>query len=319
MILLVSLGLIRRTLVLGPCVVVSGFKLVPCYRPIPAYRVRGGSVSFKHTEDSGELKLPCGSCIGCRLERSRQWAVRMVHEAQMHDSNSFITLTYRDAPIHGVDVAHFQDFMKRLRSRLSPRAIRFFHCGEYGEAFSRPHYHAVIFGFDFPDKVLFKESNGHALFKSEFLENVWSHGFCLVGDVTFESCAYVARYCVKKVNGELAFDHYWRLDEFTGELFAVTPEYATMSRRPGIGAAWMEKFGDEVRHNDSVVMRGFEQKVPRYYESFFDELDLEAVKGDREVSSYRFADDFSAERLKVREVVKVAQVSFLKRSFENEL
>ncbi len=241
-----------------------------------------------------------------------------MHESQMHDFNSFITLTYRDAPIHGVNVAHFQDFMKCLRSRLSPRAIRFFHCGEYGERFARPHYHAVIFGFDFPDKVLYSESNGHALFKSSFLEEVWTHGFCLVGNVTFESCAYVARYLVKKVNGELAFDHYWRLDELTGELVAVTPEYCTMSRRPGVGASWMEKYGSEVFHNDSIVMRGFEQKVPRFYESFFDELDLEAVKGGREVSSYRFASDNTAERLRVREVCKVAQVGFLKRSFEDE-
>ncbi len=302
------------------CVVVSGFKSVPCYRPIPAYRNRGGSVSFKHVEDCSELKLPCGSCIGCRLEHSRQWAVRMMHEAQMHDSNSFITLTYRDEdlPLNGVNVGHFQDFMKRLRSRLSPRAIRFFHCGEYGEKFSRPHYHAIIFGFDFPDKVVWKDSNGHALYKSVFLDRVWSRGHCLIGDCTFESCAYVARYCVKKVNGELAHDHYWRVNEVTGELVEVTPEYCTMSRRPGIGASWMDKFGAEVFHNDSVVMRGFEQKVPRFYESFFDELDLEAVKGEREISSYAHASDNTAERLSVREVVKVAQVSFLKRSFENE-
>ncbi len=320
MILLVRVVRIRRTLVLVLCVVVSGFKSVPCYRPIPAYRLRGGSVSFKHTEDCSELMLPCGSCIGCRLERSRQWAVRMMHESQMHDTNSFITLTYRpeDLPLHGVCVHHFQDFMKRLRSRLSPRAIRFFHCGEYGEKFSRPHYHAIIFGFDFPDKLPFKEANGHVLFQSPFLEEVWSFGHCLVGSVSFESCAYVARYIVKKVLGEKGLDHYFSLNELTGELVEQTPEYCTMSRRPGIGARWMEKFGTEVFHNDSVVMRGFEQNVPRFYESFFDELDLEALKGSREVASYRFASDHTAERLKVQEVVKVAQVSFLKRSFEDE-
>ncbi len=299
---------------------------MPCYSPIPAYRDRGGSVSFKHIEDCEELRLPCGSCIGCRLEQSRQWAVRMVHEAQMHDANSFITLTYRPDDIPAdqcVNVCHFQDFMKRLRRSLSPLKIRYFHCGEYGEAFSRPHYHAVIFGYDFPDRVFFKESNGHALFKSAFLDKTWTFGFCLVGNVTFESCAYVARYVTKKVNGEKAFDHYWKLNESTGELFQVTPEYATMSRGGtgglgGIGSSWMKKFGDEVRANDSVVMRGVEMSPPRFYESFFDELDLEAVKGEREVSSYRHASDNTAERLKVREVCKVAQVGFLKRSFESE-
>ncbi len=294
---------------------------MPCYSLIPAYRDRGGSVSFKHGKDCFEIRLPCGSCIGCRLERSRQWAVRMMHESQMHDVSSFITLTYRpeDMPVDQcVNVCHFQDFMKRLRSRLSPLRIRFFHCGEYGEKFSRPHYHAIIFGFDFPDKVFFKESNGEKLFVSAFLEDVWEFGFCLVGDVSFESCAYVARYVTKKVNGEKAFDHYWKLNETTGELFEVTPEYATMSRRPGIGASWMEKYGAEVYASDSVVMRGREMSPPRFYESFYDELDLEAVKGSREVNSYRFAQDNTPERLKVREICKVAQVGFLVRSYENE-
>ena len=208
--------------------------------------------------------------------------------------------------------------MKRLRARLSPLRIRFFHCGEYGEEFSRPHYHAIIFGYDFPDKVFYKESNGERLFISAFLENVWARGFALVGDVTFESCAYVARYVTKKVNGERAFDHYWKMNEVTGELISITPEYATMSRRPGIGAKWMDKFGDEVRANLSVVMRGHEMALPRFYESYFDSLDLEAVKGEREVSSYRYDSDSTPERLKVREVCKVAQVNFLKRSFEHE-
>ncbi len=298
---------------------------MPCYSLIPAYRDRGGSVSFKHGRDVEEIRLPCGSCIGCRLERSRQWAVRMMHEAQMHDANSFITLTYRDAPIHGVNVHHFQDFMKKLRSKLSPLLIRFFHCGEYGEKFCRPHYHAIIFGFDFPDKVFFKESNGEKLFQSRFLDAVWNYGFCLVGDVSFESCAYVARYVTKKVNGEKAFDHYWKLNEDTGELFPVTPEYCTMSRGGnrrdglgGIGASWMKKFGAEVFASDSVVMRGREMKPPRFYESFYDELDLEAVKGSREVSSYRFAQDNTPERLRVREICKQAQVGFLQRGYENE-
>jgi len=301
---------------------------VPCFKPFAAYRSRGyEGVSFKHTEGAEELRLPCGNCIGCRLEKSRQWAVRMVNEAQMHEENSFITLTYNDANLPSdlsVNVCHFQDFMKKLRSRLSPRRIRFFHCGEYGSDadpetarctgfLGRPHYHAIIFGFAFPDRSYFKTVNGCRYYQSAFLEDVWSFGFCVVGDVSFESCAYVARYVVKKMNGELANDHYFSLDDRTGELKAVAPEYCTMSRNKGIGESWIKKYGREVFYNDSVVMRGIEMKPPRYYEQFFDGLDLEAVKGEREVASYKRSADNTPDRLRVREVCKQAQVKFLQR------
>ena len=235
----------------------------------------------------------------------------------MHDANSFITLTYspENLPSDGsVNVVHFQDFMKRLRARLAPVRIRFFHCGEYGEQLSRPHYHAVIFGFDFPDKVFFKEINGHATYVSTFLDSVWDRGFCVVGDVSFESCAYVARYVVKKINGDAAYDHYWKLNDITGELFPVLPEYATMSRRPGIGASWFKEFGAQVERWDSVVLRGFEMKPPRFYESLFDDFELEGVKGVREVEAVKRSFDSTPARLRSRLVVKEAQVSLLKRN-----
>ena len=299
---------------------------MPCYKPIPAYRGRGmRGVSFKHTEDADEVALPCGQCIGCRLERSRQWAVRCMHEGSMHEENSFITLTYNpeSLPDDGcVNVCHFQDFMKRLRSRLSPKRIRFFHCGEYGDNFSRPHYHSIIFGFDFPDRKYFKEVNGCKLFTSEFLSSVWGNGYCVIGDLSFESAAYVARYVVKKVNGDAAADHYWSLDERTGELRVMTPEYATMSRRPGIGSSWYEKFGDEVRRDDSIVMRGFEMKPPRFYDEIFDSvegMDYETVKDLRVISADKHSSDNTPARLAVREICKESQLSFLKRGYEHDL
>lgn len=292
-----------------------------CFKPISAYRDRYGYVGFKHLEDSYDIQLPCGQCIGCRLERSRQWAVRMVHESAMHDANSFLTLTYRpeDLPDDlSVNVSHFQDFIKRLRSRITPKRIRYFHCGEYGDEFSRPHYHAIIFGFDFPDREYFKEVNGCRYYRSAFLDDVWRFGFCVIGDVTFESCAYVARYVTKKVNGEAAFHHYMTMDHRTGELRDITPEYCTMSRRPGIGASWFKKYGSEVRQSDSVVMRGREMKPPRFYEGLFDPLELEAIKGERDVSSRKRDFDNTPDRLRVREVVKQAQVGFLQRGYEHE-
>lgn len=297
---------------------------MPCYKPFPAYRDRGGEgISFKHTEDADEIRLPCGQCIGCRLERSRQWAVRMMHESQMHEGSSFLTLTYSPEHLPGdgsVNLGHFQDFMKRLRRRIEPQRIKFFHCGEYGEALSRPHYHAIIFGYDFPDRSYFKTVNDCRYHTSDFLDDIWNRGFCLIGDVTFESCAYVARYVVKKVNGEKAFDHYWNLNEATGELRSVLPEYATMSLGreddKGIGYSWIQKYGREVCFSDSVVMRGVEMKTPRYYEQFFDGLELEAIKGLREVEAHKRDFDNTPARLAQREVCKQAQVSFLKRGYD---
>ena len=136
---------------------------MPCYRPIKGYRSRRLNaetgkrpVVFNPRDGFYDqpVDLPCGQCIGCRLERSRQWAIRCVHEASLHERNCFITLTYRDEclPTNGsLDLDAFQKFMKRLRRRFG-EGVRFFHCGEYGENFGRPHYHAILFNLDFSDK-----------------------------------------------------------------------------------------------------------------------------------------------------------------------
>lgn len=305
---------------------------MPCYSPLQGFRGRGGVLVFKKADAVGfPLEVPCGQCIGCRLERSRQWAVRCMHEAQLYDENCFVTLTYspENLPVHGSLVkSHYQDFMKRLRSRIFPRRVRFFQCGEYGEEFDRPHYHALLFGFDFSDKKFFKTVNSERLYTSELLEDVWSYGFCTVGSVTFESAAYVARYCVKKMNGEKAFHHYMKLDERTGELHQVEPEYCTMSRggsvkgSHGIGAGWFDTFQSDVFPCDELVVRGHVTKPPRYYDKMFDLSDADAmllVKQRRKAQAKRRASDNTPERLGTRKRVKLAQVGMLKRGYENEV
>lgn len=206
-----------------------------------------------------QLTLPCGRCIGCRLERSRQWAMRCMHEKDMHEDSCFITLTYDDdhLPKDGsLNLKHFQDFFKRLRKKCGS-GIRFFHCGEYGETTHRPHYHAIIFGFDFTDRQFHTVSNGNRLYISSSLTSLWSLGHCLIGDVTFESCAYVARYIMKKVTGELAEAHYG----------GRKPEYVTMSRKPGIGAGWYAKFKSDVYPSDYLYVNGVKCKPPRFYDT----------------------------------------------------
>ena len=147
-----------------------------CFKPLTAYRGREKHGSGKpkivfshHLSQTGvELLLPCGRCIGCRLERSRMWALRCVHEAQLHSENSFITLTYNDDHIPrdgSLNKKHFQDFMKRLRKSIAPKKVRFYHCGEYGPKLLRPHYHAILFGHQFDDLELHSHRKGVRLYR----------------------------------------------------------------------------------------------------------------------------------------------------------
>lgn len=251
---------------------------MPCYKPITAYRSRAGrsangkwpiTFNVKDGYTDQELKIPCGKCIGCRLERSRQWAMRCVDEAKLWPHNCFITLTYDNdhLPVNGsLNKRDFVLFIKRLRKKYGS-GIRFFQCGEYGERGDRPHHHACIFNHDFTDKRLHTVRNGIFLYRSESLEKLWSDdkgqkiGYCTIGEVNFESAAYVARYCVKKINGAKADDHY------KGRL----PEYCTMSRMPGLGKLYYEKYKRDYYNQDINVIRGdIICKPARYYDKLYD-------------------------------------------------
>lgn len=260
-------------------------------------------------------RLPCGKCIGCRLERSRQWAMRCVHEASLYEDNCFITLTFNDEfldPSGSLVKRDFQLFMKRLRKRFSPRIIRFFHCGEYGEQLSRPHHHALLFNFDFPDKK-FWTARGHVrLYTSEILSELWPYGFSTIGDANFESAAYVARYVTKKVNGEMAKNHYG----------SRIPEYLTMSRRPGIGHGWFEKFKDDIYPSDFFVLRNnVKCKPPKYYDNLYDLTnpdEMAMIKDERGKRTSLTLDDNLPRRLKDRMAVQTVRYRKLLRGYEND-
>lgn len=305
---------------------------MPCYHPLRAWRDRRPGpdgkrgVAFSRQKArrwAEEIPLPCGQCIGCRLERSRQWAVRCLHEAATYLDNSFVTLTYAPdkLPEGGTLVPRdFQLFMKKLRRFYGKERISYFQCGEYGELLERPHYHACLFGVWFPDSKLHKHGpDGSPLYRSATLDRLWGLGSCLIGAVTFESAAYVARYCVAKVTGPEAPGWYMQVDPDTGEIFDKEPEYVRMSRRPAIGKRWLDQFGEEVRKSDSVVVRGVEALPPRYYDKQHELLDKEAhalVKAARVASSKtrKARANNTPERLAVREKCKLAQVSTLKRN-----
>ena len=212
------------------------------------------------------------------------WAIRITHESQLYDVNWFVTLTYRDESLpqwRSLEYRDFQLFMKRLRKHLHPRKVRFFHSGEYGESTGRPHYHVILFGVDFDDKYHWSRRGNYEVFRSPFLERIWPHGQSEIGSVTFDSAAYVAKYCIKKLTGPEADARYVRLDCETGELVPIEPEYATMSRRPGIGAGWYEKFGEEAHRLDSIVFEGREMRPPKYYDSLADKVRPDVMRKNR--------------------------------------
>lgn len=290
-----------------------------CYRPLKGFKKPEGGIGWSPAGSYQDLPIsvPCGQCVGCRLERARQWSVRMMHECSLHDDNCFLTLTYSDekCPKDGsLRKSDMQKFWKRLRRRLEPLRISYFYCGEYGDVNGRPHYHAIVFGFKPPD-LLKKGLNGQGdpLFKSSFLEELWSFGFVTVGNVTFETCGYVARYCLKKVTGDIAEDHYKRVTP-DGEIYWIVPEFANMSVRPAIGKEWFAKFGDDVRNYDGVVQSGRLGGSPKYYDKLRGRVQMRPVKRKRVFKALEHADNNTPERLAVREEVKRASISLLKRS-----
>ena len=249
--------------------------------------------------------------------------MRCVHEAQLHEDNSFITLTYNNdnlPPGGSLDKKAFPLFMKRLRKRLSPRKIMYFSCGEYGADFGRPHYHACIFGYDFPDKKLWLIKNNVRLFRSAELESLWKLGHSSVGDVTFESAAYVARYIVKKWLGPGAEEHYQNIDYETGEITMMTPEYTTMSLKPAIGKKWFEQYTGDVYPSDEVILRGKKLKPPKYYNGLYEltnPTEMEEIKKQRVSAMRKQKANNTPERLQVRETVKELQAQKLIRPLED--
>lgn len=294
---------------------------MPCFRPLAAYQLYSGAIVFPSgapvSGSARSLRLPCGRCVGCRLEKSRQWAVRIMHEASLWPSSVFATFTYSDenVPEDGsLDKRDMQLFFKRLRRRREPDIIRYYHSGEYGEHTGRPHYHAILFNVDFPDRRQWREELGNLSWRSDELESLWTLGHSEFGSVTFESAAYVAGYVMKKVTGPPAAEHYQRVHFRTGELVPIEPEYATMSRGAALGRGWMEQWADEVYPLDRVNVRGRDCKPPRAYDRMLAEADPVAAFELRlaRQEALNLADQ-TEERLLVREKCADAKVNLFSR------
>lgn len=342
-----------------------------CNFPLTAYKsntnkTANGKAQIYFSEPSrGSLyetiKLRCGRCSGCRLDRSRSWAVRCVHEASLYEKNCFITLTYNDKKLPkdgSLNKKDFQDFMKRLRFHtqgyqaviknldneiveiLKPEQvqeqidydldenykvtfpIRYYMCGEYGDQLQRPHYHAALFNFDFKDKTLWKQSNGVKLFRSESLESIWDQGYVAIGDVTWQSAAYIARYILKKYNGKLAVTRYINtINQITGEIQYYEKEFTLMSSKPGIARYWYEKFKNDVFPKDFTTINGIKFQAPSYYDKIYDAQHpekMDKIKDNRKNRALQRKEAYHPDRLKAKEFITNQKLTKLNRGFENE-
>ena len=308
-----------------------------CTKPLRAYKLNtrhpktGKNVVVVVKNNSGyfpdnikeAIHVPCGRCMECRLERSRVWAIRCMHELQMYDlrkeESYFLTLTYDDKKVehnNNLHPDHLRDFWKRLRK--TGYKFKYFACGEYGDRTDRPHYHAIVFGLTIPDRRYYNHSNGYNLYNSETIERIWMHGNVIIGNVTFESCAYVARYITKKRLGKNADKEVREVDHETGEIIDERfPEFTRMSM--GIGKDFLQRFSSDIYKkgcDGTVYIRGgVASTAPRYYDVKTEEVDrilIEGIKEKRkEVASKK---QINRDRLHAREKIAVQKEKLLKRT-----
>lgn len=220
------------------------------------------------------IPIPCGKCIGCRLDYSRSWADRMTYHFFGKESVSwFVTLTYDDD--HIVDLDHsanydlyalryddMTEFIKRLRNKFRDLEIDYFYSGEYGDQQFRPHFHMILYGVDIPDLEYWKANNtGDPIYISEVINSLWQKGFVTISPFSWHGAAYAASYVEKKLDGR-------RLDEYTA--VGLTPEKARMSRRPGIAFEYYQDHSVDIWDNSGlsvprVVNSSGKLGIPRYF------------------------------------------------------
>lgn len=306
---------------------------MPCYHPSEVFvkrRLRaptktplGGNpaVALQDTRPETDstatpVTVPCGSCLGCRADQAKDWALRLLHESEVQthpDASWFLTLTY--APEHLPEngtlvVEHISSFIKKLRKRSLNR-VSYYAVGEYGDQTSRPHYHAVLCGPRFLDRRELSYRNGAPVYCSATVSSLWPFGNHELTSLTPGGCAYVAGYVRKKVKKRHEEEEYLRVDPSTGELVTLLPEFSRMSRRPGIARAWIEKYWQDVYPRDFTLWQGRPMKPPRYYDKWMEANQphiMEEVRYQRWLDSETIGD----EKLIMKEKIHRARLGLYK-------
>lgn len=297
-----------------------------CTCPVDAWHPREGAEDRRlkfsplGADSSRHLLIPCGRCNSCLARRAQDWGVRVAHDVQMAGGVAcFVTRTYEQEflpPDWSLSKRVHQLFMKRLRWVLG-QPVRNFSCGEYGSSLLRPHYHDVLIGEDFrADRVpLRKSQSGGLLYTSPRLSKAWPFGEAAFSDFTLDTAFYVAKYNVKQVlpDAGLAGAHARELalkeslrrwDSSTGQEWFVAPPFLAMSRAPGLGFPWFERFGADAFPSDFVTLDGRKFSVPAYYLKLLERSDdgaAELVRERRALSSFVKVSERSERRLLARQ------------------
>lgn len=293
---------------------------MPCYHPKKGYLTESGLVlhNMPYGHSGAWQPVPCGRCIGCRMDYRNDRATRMMHEAEYHENSLFVTLTYEDSKLpddFSLNKEDYQLFLKRLR-KWSKNKIRYVLSGEYGSQTLRPHYHAIIYGLELPDMEQHATNNrGEPLYQSAILESIWRKGHTSSGAVTKESCGYVAGYMLKDSNGDYVSKQYETVHPETGEIVQRKRPFVSYSNRPGIGYQWYHDFKDDCFPSDFIVQDGHKVPVPEYYLRLYEKENpvaaekIKAKRLEKAIGDAQTRWNNSSERLEVREVVKNAQVA----------
>jgi hypothetical protein len=312
---------------------------MPCTAPIDAWPASPDAKDrrvvfspFRSYQGARALSIPCGKCVSCIQSRCRATAVRAHHEMMFHDVSSFVTVTYEDSylPKSGtLEPDEFQRFLKRVRNNHGP--FRFLACGEYGDQFKRPHYHALLFGLDFPDAVPWSVSSGEVLKRSPSLETTWGRGQVLIGTASFRSAAYIAGYVGKKA-GVRDDRRLLRgaVDPDTGEIFCdpetgeqlphwkVAPEFIRQSSRPGLGREWIDTYRTDAFPSGFVVINGEKHAVPRYYRKVLTDTEKLLATANAKAASRRHTRDQTQKRLMGRHDAKRYVANQRSRSLDKQ-
>jgi hypothetical protein len=299
----------------------------------------------------GYTPIPCGNCIGCRLDYSREWANRGYLEAKCWEQNYFVTLTYDDEHLTKLDFTEddqgftysdpewngtlvpkdFTQFIKSLRQIMkrdyNEEGIRFMGCGEYGEEGERPHYHLIFFNLNLPVETFYspKIKNGNTYWQNKIIERAWDKGISNISDATWNTIAYTARYITKKINGKTSSQHYAELGQ--------RKEFFRVSRMPGIGYPYYEKYKDEIYKNDNIIIKNKEgaiaSKPPKYFDKLYEQENPEKfrkikIKRSKQArNSARIKDTTHnygrLKELEIEAISKSDQTSSLKRNLEKKI
>lgn len=298
----------------------------------------------------GTMIIPCGKCLGCKLDYSKMWGLRGLIESKVWKKNCFVTLTYnnehlpKDKNLHKEDI---QDFLKRLRKHYTgyqsriwynkrkaeeiiEYPIRVFYSGEYGDLRYRSHFHVGIFNWC-PDDLKFLKYNkyGDPMYTSKTIEKLWSIngkqiGFVTVEDMNYNTAQYIARYTVKKCFN----DH----DE-TIKLKGLKPEFIETSRKGGLGYQLYEnkEEWEKLKRNYGIFIKNKKRLklmgIPQYYKNkwkkenlleYFTSADQNKREKDENIKKLLAQTDYTLEeymKIQKRKIIeKLKKKQSLKRN-----